>query len=335
MENFFFKINLNKYGEEKLQVRTENRTYINTFIMYIVIMLAMGYFLHWHGEQLDEAYQLRVQKMDEIESTIDSLKNQEALDRLIYLILEESYTSPENSLDTRLARTEKQKEQLRLFKAYIHAAMANEIRKVQPVNPDSSMIPEGKSLHEMFDILVYYKSRLPQHPPNVDDAVLDDVMDAIHCMILGNCSSMAEAPKEKLDMKVISRMNPEATLSGLSEQDLSNIERVSANRIFWGKKLEVLSYKNKIPEKIAITHFTFKGNILTFYGIIQVERDVKEYDWIIQDFIENLENDEFVSRDFPQITLEKVHADREKDVDVLRFQIKCQAREEYKKERTS
>ena len=123
----------------------------------------------------------------------------------------------------------------------------------------------------------------------------------------------------------------EATQSSgdyLSSEDLKTIADVSLNRIFWAKKLVALA--EKTSDKIAITHFQFKRGVLTLYGITQVDKNVREYS-LIDQFIEDLKKNEQISADFPEIFYEQYRRDKEKDTDIIRFQVDCYSRESGKK----
>jgi len=109
----------------------------------------------------------------------------------------------------------------------------------------------------------------------------------------------------------------------LSSKDLARMAKISTERIFWAKKLVALS--EQTTDKIAITHFTFKGNTLRLFGITQMDKKQKEFDLIIEDFINKLKSNEQISSDFPEITFMKSRRDFEKDVEILRFQIDCEA----------
>lgn len=110
----------------------------------------------------------------------------------------------------------------------------------------------------------------------------------------------------------------------LSNEDLNQIAQITSNRIFWAKKLVALS--EIIPKEIAITNFTYKRGVLTLYGITKVDRNEREME-VIYDFIQNLKGNEQISKDFPEIDFEKHYRDREKEVDILRFQIDCMSKE--------
>ncbi len=114
----------------------------------------------------------------------------------------------------------------------------------------------------------------------------------------------------------------------LSSEDLKTIADVSKNRIFWAKKLVALA--DKTSDKIAITHFQFKRGVLTLYGITQVDKNVKEYS-LIDEFIEELKQNEQISSDFPEIFYEQYRRDKEKDTDIIRFQVDCFSSESGKK----
>jgi len=106
----------------------------------------------------------------------------------------------------------------------------------------------------------------------------------------------------------------------LSKNDLNNIAEISTDRIFWSKKLVALS--EKTSDKVAITNFSYKGDVLSIFGITRLDRDQKEFD-LINEFIENLKNNDQISVDFGEILFVKSMRDFEKDVEILRFQIDC------------
>jgi hypothetical protein len=114
----------------------------------------------------------------------------------------------------------------------------------------------------------------------------------------------------------------------LSSNDLERLHKISTERIFWAKKLVALS--EQTTDKIAITHFSFKSDVLTLYGITKLDRKEKEFD-LIDDFITKLKNNPEISSDFPEIKIVMSRKDKEKDVEILRFQIDCISEERMKK----
>ena len=114
----------------------------------------------------------------------------------------------------------------------------------------------------------------------------------------------------------------------LSAKDLIRLANISSERIFWTKKLVALS--EKTTDKIAITHFSFKNNKLSLYGITRLDRNQNEFE-LIDDFITELNSDKQISGDFPQIQFVKSSKDIEKDVEILRFQIDCISKSYTKK----
>ncbi len=106
----------------------------------------------------------------------------------------------------------------------------------------------------------------------------------------------------------------------LSTDDLERLARTSTDRIFWANKLIALA--DITTDKIAITRFSYKDNVLSLFGITQVDREEKEFD-LIHEFIEDLRVHEQIELDFDEIRFVRSHRDREKDVDILRFQIDC------------
>jgi hypothetical protein len=114
----------------------------------------------------------------------------------------------------------------------------------------------------------------------------------------------------------------------LSSKDLERLASISNERIFWAKKMVALS--EKTTSKIAITHFSFKNNNLSLFGITRLDKKQKEFD-LIDEFITNLKNNKQISTDFPSIQFVKLRRDLEKDVEILRFQIDCKQPETDKK----
>jgi len=106
----------------------------------------------------------------------------------------------------------------------------------------------------------------------------------------------------------------------LSKKDLERMATISTQRIFWSKKLVALSQKTS--DNIAITHFSFKNDHLSLFGITQIDKDRNEF-LLIDDFISELKDDERISKDFPDIKFVRSNRDLEKDVEILRFQIDC------------
>ena len=114
----------------------------------------------------------------------------------------------------------------------------------------------------------------------------------------------------------------------LSSKDLQRLAKVSTERIFWSMKLVAIS--EKTTDKIAITHFSFKGGHLSLYGITRLDKEQREFD-LINNFINELKSNEQINIDFPDIQFVKSTYDIEKDVEILRFQIDCITKDSRKK----
>lgn len=112
----------------------------------------------------------------------------------------------------------------------------------------------------------------------------------------------------------------------LSSEDLEKIAEISQNRIFWAKKLVALA--DHTDDKIAIEKFSYKNGVLKLFGITPLERESQEIDLIIEGFIDKLQANEQISADFPEIYFEKSSKDKEKDTDIVKFEIACVSREE-------
>ncbi len=118
--------------------------------------------------------------------------------------------------------------------------------------------------------------------------------------------------------------NYEAKGEYLSSGDLKKLAKLSSDRIFWSKKLVALP--EVTSKKIAITDFSFKRGILSLNGITKVNKDEKEIT-LIKTFIDDIKNNEEFKRDFPEIRYVKSRKDKEKGVDIYRFQIDCVSNE--------
>jgi hypothetical protein len=106
----------------------------------------------------------------------------------------------------------------------------------------------------------------------------------------------------------------------LSKSDLDRLSTVFTDRIFWARKLVALA--DKTQSQIAITHFSYKRGILSLYGITKVAKDQREFD-LIDNFIESLKANPQISMDFKDIVFVRSNRDREKDTDIIRFQVDC------------
>jgi hypothetical protein len=106
----------------------------------------------------------------------------------------------------------------------------------------------------------------------------------------------------------------------LSKSDLDRLSQAFTDRIFWAKKLVALSERTQ--SQIAITHFSYKRGILSLYGITKVDKDQREFD-LIDSFIQSLKSNPQISMDFKDIVFVRSNRDREKDTDIIRFQVDC------------
>lgn len=106
----------------------------------------------------------------------------------------------------------------------------------------------------------------------------------------------------------------------LSKADLDKLSDAFTDRIFWAKKLVALAERTQ--SQIAITHFSYKRGVLSLYGITKVDKGQKEFD-LIDNFIESLKANPQISADFKDIEFVRSNRDREKDTDIIRFQIDC------------
>ena len=75
MEQFYFGINLNKFGEERMKALKEKKTYVNTIIVFIIIILAISGFTYFNNLNLEKKIQTRKDQLAEINKQISSYDN--------------------------------------------------------------------------------------------------------------------------------------------------------------------------------------------------------------------------------------------------------------------
>jgi len=112
--------------------------------------------------------------------------------------------------------------------------------------------------------------------------------------------------------------NYQTSGEALSARDLERLAQTSVDRVFWSRKLVALS--KDISNKIAVTHFSYKNGVFSLFGITKADPEEKEYD-LIDDFIRTLKNNEDINIDFPEIKFVRSTRDKEKDAEIIRFQI--------------
>ncbi|MFA7056495.1 MAG: hypothetical protein WC155_02890 [Candidatus Cloacimonadales bacterium] len=75
MEQFYFGVNLNKFGEERMKALREKRNYVNTVITFFVILVAIVAFTYFNNLNLEKKIQTRKDQLAEIEKQIQSYDN--------------------------------------------------------------------------------------------------------------------------------------------------------------------------------------------------------------------------------------------------------------------
>jgi len=75
MEQFYFGINLNKFGDERLKALKEKRTYFNTVIAFILIVIAISGFTYYNNLNLEKKIQTRKEQLADIKEQISSYDN--------------------------------------------------------------------------------------------------------------------------------------------------------------------------------------------------------------------------------------------------------------------
>jgi len=72
MSQFYYKINLNKYGEMKQQVERQKRAFINLVVTFSVIAIVMIGFLFYNVTLMDKKIASRAELLNDIEQEIKS-----------------------------------------------------------------------------------------------------------------------------------------------------------------------------------------------------------------------------------------------------------------------
>lgn len=75
MEQFYFGVNLNKFGEERMKALKEKRVFVNTIITFFVILIAIVAFTYFNNLNLEKKIQTRKDQLAEIEKQIQSYDN--------------------------------------------------------------------------------------------------------------------------------------------------------------------------------------------------------------------------------------------------------------------
>jgi len=75
MEQFFFGINLNKFGEERLKALREKKVFINTIVSFVVVLLAVSGFTYWVNSNLNKKIDTRNSQLTEIKTQIKKYDN--------------------------------------------------------------------------------------------------------------------------------------------------------------------------------------------------------------------------------------------------------------------
>jgi len=75
MEQFYFGINLNKFGEERLKALKEKKAYVNTIIVFFIIVVAISGFTYYSNLNLEKKIQTRKDQLAEINKQINSYDN--------------------------------------------------------------------------------------------------------------------------------------------------------------------------------------------------------------------------------------------------------------------
>ncbi|MBM4403174.1 MAG: hypothetical protein FJ042_02120 [Candidatus Cloacimonetes bacterium] len=72
--NFFFKINLNKFGEMKVQQERERKTFIRATVSFVILMLILCGGVYYLNSQLSRKLNNRVQYLNKINDQIESFQ---------------------------------------------------------------------------------------------------------------------------------------------------------------------------------------------------------------------------------------------------------------------
>jgi hypothetical protein len=110
----------------------------------------------------------------------------------------------------------------------------------------------------------------------------------------------------------------------LSVADVDKLAETFDDRIFWTRKLEALS--QEINKQLAVRKLNYSNGVLTIYGIIEVDKNIKEGD-VTYEFVQRLKENPQISNDFPEIKSGSKIRQISKDTEILEFQIECYSRD--------
>lgn len=156
---FYFKINLNKFGEMKIQAEKEKKTFINAIIGFVVVAVLLSASLFYLNRELSKKVENRQQFLSETEGQLKSFQTSE------------DYLSS-NDLD-RLAQTFSN----RIFWAKKMVALSREINDKLAVRKFSfangvltlnGITPVEKNIREI-DLINDFIDRLKSNPEISDD----------------------------------------------------------------------------------------------------------------------------------------------------------------------
>jgi hypothetical protein len=107
----------------------------------------------------------------------------------------------------------------------------------------------------------------------------------------------------------------------LSKKDIDNLIKTEGGRIIWSEKLKIIS--EITPLDMAITGLEFRSFNFIIKGISKVHQDEKEF-LIVEDFINNLKENEEFSKDFKTIKFKGSERDISRGQEIFKFTIEAQ-----------
>lgn len=114
----------------------------------------------------------------------------------------------------------------------------------------------------------------------------------------------------------------EASSDYLSPEDVFALASITRERLTWSEKLSVLG--NILPKDVAITELSYDGplNAFVIKGISKVKPGLKDLDLVVA-IINLVKAQEDFSSDFSEIKFQSSQRVRQRDQEMVRFEIAC------------
>jgi hypothetical protein len=116
----------------------------------------------------------------------------------------------------------------------------------------------------------------------------------------------------------------------LSKKDINNLIKTEGGRIIWSEKFKIIS--EITPLDMAITGLEYRSLNFIIKGISKVHLDVKDF-LIVEDFINNLKENESFAKDFKTIKFKGSERDISRGQEIFKFTIEAQLDKKQKRKK--